>query len=126
MPLPERRPTGFLSRLCESDFALLKPSLELVEVTRDVPDERRGAAFVCVLVLMDDSGKEHVFEGRCAGTLLREPQGGGGFGYDPIFVPEGKTVSYAQISEEEKNEISHRGRAWAQVREFLRQRRAKG
>ena len=92
---------------------------KLAEVMRGVPDGNRGAAFVCVLVLIDERGDEHVFEGRCTGTLLREPQGGGGFGYDPLFVPTGKTVSYAEISEEEKNEISHRGRAWKQLSEFL-------
>jgi XTP/dITP diphosphohydrolase len=94
---------------------------KLIETTRHLPDGQRGAAFVCVLMLIDDKDGEHVFEGRCAGTLLREPAGEFGFGYDPIFVPDGKTVSYAQLSEDEKNEISHRGRAWAQLREFLKQ-----
>ena len=88
---------------------------KLVEEMRNVPDDKRGAAFVCVLVLIDDQGREHVVEGRCAGRLLHEPRGGYGFGYDPLFVPEGKTVTYAELTEDEKNAISHRGKAWRQL-----------
>jgi XTP/dITP diphosphohydrolase len=75
----------------------------------------RRAAYVCVLALIDADGSEHVFEGNCTGRLLRERRGGGGFGYDPIFVPDDtgpddeRTMS--ELSQAEKNEISHRGRA---------------
>jgi XTP/dITP diphosphohydrolase len=96
---------------------------KLVEVMKDVPGGQRGAAFVCVLFLIDEQGREHVFEGRCNGTLLREPKGGGGFGYDPIFVPEGRDVSYAELSEAEKNTLSHRGRAWDTLRRWLAEQR---
>ena len=85
---------------------------KLVEVMRDVPAEKRGAHFVCVLVLIDGAAREQVFEGRCDGTLATEPQGGQGFGYDPLFVPAGHKKSLAQMSEAEKNALSHRGRAW--------------
>ena len=87
----------------------------LVQVMRDVPAERRGAHFVCVLVLIDGKGRERVFEGRCDGRLLREPRGGGGFGYDPLFVPDGYEKSLAEIGEAEKNQLSHRGRAWKKL-----------
>ncbi len=96
---------------------------KLVEVMKDVPEGQRGAAFVCVLFLIDEQGREHVFEGRCNGTLLREPKGGGGFGYDPIFVPEGRNVSYAELGEAEKNALSHRGRAWDTLRRWLQGQR---
>ncbi len=85
---------------------------KLTEVMRGVPEGRRGAYFHCVLVLRGPGGEEHVFEGRCDGVLGREPAGGAGFGYDPLFVPTGYDRTYAQLSETEKNKISHRGRAW--------------
>jgi XTP/dITP diphosphohydrolase len=84
---------------------------KLVQTMRDVPADKRGAHFVCVLVLIDGAGQERVFEGRCDGHLLREPRGGAGFGYDPLFVPKGEQRSMAEMAEPEKNAISHRGRA---------------
>jgi XTP/dITP diphosphohydrolase len=75
----------------------------------------RSAAYVCALALIDETGREHVFEARCDGHLIDRPRGHGGFGYDPAFVPEdtgpgdGRTMS--ELSADEKNEISHRGRA---------------
>jgi len=84
---------------------------KLVQTMRDVPDDRRAAHFVCVLVLIAGAGREQVFEGRCDGSLLHEPRGGAGFGYDPLFVPAGKSLSTAQMSEPQKNALSHRGRA---------------
>ncbi len=88
---------------------------KLTEVMRGVPDGRRTARFVCVLVLLGEAGSEEVFEGRCEGVLAHEPAGGRGFGYDPLFIPEGFACTYAQLAEAEKNRISHRGRAWAQL-----------
>jgi XTP/dITP diphosphohydrolase len=81
----------------------------------DAAGGERRAAYVCVLALIDADGTERVFEATCAGRLLRERRGTGGFGYDPIFVPDDtgpddeRTMS--EISQAEKNEISHRGRA---------------
>lgn len=95
---------------------------KLTETMRGVPAERRGAQFVCVLVLLDPTGGEVCFEGRCTGRLGDEPLGGAGFGYDPLFVPDGFTRTYAQLTEAEKNQISHRGRAWAQLAEWWRGR----
>lgn len=85
----------------------------LTEVMRGVPEERRAAYFLCVLLLRGPGGQEQVFEGRCEGVLAREPAGGEGFGYDPLFIPAGHDRTYAQLSEAEKNQISHRARAWA-------------
>jgi XTP/dITP diphosphohydrolase len=92
---------------------------KLADVMRDVPEGQRAARFVCVLLLRGPGGVEQIFEGRCEGVLGREPRGGKGFGYDPLFVPEGFTCTYAEISESEKNAISHRGRAWAQLAAWL-------
>ncbi len=73
----------------------------------------RRAAYVCVIALVEEDGTEHVFEANCEGRLLRERRGSGGFGYDPIFVPDDtadeRTMS--ELSPAEKNAISHRGRA---------------
>ncbi|WP_293770383.1 RdgB/HAM1 family non-canonical purine NTP pyrophosphatase [uncultured Corynebacterium sp.] len=84
-----------------------------------VPDSRRGAAFVSVCALVTPDGQEHVVEGRWPGHLLRAPQGANGFGYDPLFQPEGEERSSAEMSPEEKNAVSHRGRALAQLTEVL-------
>jgi XTP/dITP diphosphohydrolase len=77
--------------------------------------EDRRVAYVCVIALVDLEGSESVFEGRCEGTLATEPRGSGGFGYDPAFVPDdtgpGDERTMAELSPEEKNAISHRGRA---------------
>jgi len=94
---------------------------KLVRVMRDVPGENhaRAAYFVCVLVLISPEGNEHVFEGRCNGRLAREPRGGGGFGYDPLFVPDGFEKTFSELGEAEKNVLSHRARAWKQAEAFL-------
>ena len=85
-----------------------------------VPDGRRGAWFLCVLILRGPGEREQIFEGRCEGVLAREPAGGAGFGYDPLFIPAGYDRTYAQLTETEKSQISHRGRAWAGLADSLR------
>ena len=77
----------------------------------DVPDERRGAAFFCAAALVVPGGAEAVVHGEWPGTITRAPLGGNGFGYDPIFVPEGGTRTSAQLSAQEKDASSHRARA---------------
>lgn len=76
----------------------------------DVPDERRGAAFVAAVALVWTDG-EIVETGRMPGRILRAEQGEGGFGYDPLFAAEGNTVSNAELTPEQKDAISHRGQA---------------
>ena len=77
----------------------------------DVPDEKRGAHFICVAALALSDGRTHVEEGKFEGWILREPIGDQGFGYDPIFRPDGYSISSAQMSAEEKDAISHRGKS---------------
>lgn len=79
----------------------------------------RGAQFRTVVALIID-GKEHTFEGIARGTIAMQKQGTEGFGYDPIFIPEGFDRSFAQMTQAEKNEISHRGQAVRKLVEFLR------
>lgn len=84
----------------------------LLEQLADIGPEHRGAQFVCAGALVTPDGREEVREGIVRGELLREPIGDGGFGYDPLFRPDGESRSYAQLEPEEKNAISHRSRAF--------------
>jgi XTP/dITP diphosphohydrolase len=83
----------------------------LLEQLADVPDERRGGAFVCAAALVTPGGEETVVRGEWPGTIVRAPRGANGFGYDPIFVPEGHDVTSAELPSAEKDRLSHRGRA---------------
>jgi XTP/dITP diphosphohydrolase len=85
----------------------------------DVSDEHRGAQFVCAAALAEPGGREEVREGRIAGTLLRARRGQGGFGYDPVFLPDGAERTTAELSAEEKNAVSHRRRAFEALAPLL-------
>lgn len=76
----------------------------------------RTANFTCAIALVDPEGKEHTVEGKCFGKIAETPSGAAGFGYDPLFIPDGYEKSFADLTAEEKNAISHRGRALAQVK----------
>ncbi|HEY7456793.1 MAG TPA: non-canonical purine NTP pyrophosphatase [Solirubrobacterales bacterium] len=97
----------------------------LAKLLREVAaaGEERGAYYVCALALVEADGAEHVFEARCDGYLIERPRGEGGFGYDPAFVPyatgAADTRTYSELSQAEKNEISHRGRAARLLAEHL-------
>lgn len=84
----------------------------LLEQLEDVPEERRGAAFVCAAAAATPDGRELLVEERMEGSIIRAPRGTGGFGYDPIFVPTGETRTTAEMTAAEKDAISHRGRAF--------------
>ncbi|MEU5644185.1 RdgB/HAM1 family non-canonical purine NTP pyrophosphatase [Streptomyces milbemycinicus] len=86
----------------------------------DVPDEHRAAHFECAAALALPDGTERVVTGRLPGTLRREPVGGGGFGYDPILQPDGETRTCAELTPEEKNAISHRGKAFRALAPLVR------
>ena len=95
---------------------------KLTEAMRNMPPERRGAHFICVLALVTPAHGELLFEGRCDGALAMAPAGGNGFGYDPLFVPTGCTQTYAELGDAEKCQLSHRARAWGRLAEWLRPR----
>lgn len=78
----------------------------------------RSARFRTVICLLLN-GQEHLFEGICTGKILQAPQGGEGFGYDPVFMPDGATKSFAEMSMEEKNSFSHRRKAMDKLVAFL-------
>ncbi len=102
-----------------------RSNLELVlDQLADVPDERRAARFTCAVALADPTGAVEVVHGEMRGHIVREPLGENGFGYDPIFLPEGATVTSAQLSPAAKDAISHRGRALQAVLPLLAARQA--
>lgn len=91
----------------------------LLAALRGVPEGRRTARFRCVIALVDPRGGEHVVEGVAEGRIAEAPRGGGGFGYDPVFYypPLGRT--FAELTDTEKAEVSHRGRAARALRQLL-------
>lgn len=113
------RPGIFSARYAGNhDFAK-----NIEKVLAEMKDEtNRRAYFVTVMCLEDESGT-HFFEGRVYGNLLHSPQGEKGFGYDPIFVPDGFTNSFAEMTPEEKNKISHRKNAIDKFLAFLEERK---
>ncbi len=96
-----------------------KKNMQLL-LTNMEGESRRSARFRCVIALIID-GKEACFEGRVEGSILTSPQGEKGFGYDPIFRPDGFSCSFAELTLDEKNRISHRGQAVRKLVDFLHQ-----
>lgn len=84
---------------------------KVLDELRDVPDVKRGAHFICVAALVMPDGREQLAEGRFEGKILRAPVGNSGFGYDPIFAPLGMSISSAEMSAQEKDSVSHRGKS---------------
>lgn len=93
--------------------------LHLLEEIKGVPDHNRQARFVCVICLAEPNGQALFFRGECEGIITREPQGEGGFGYDPIFYHEPSKKTFGQMSQEEKNKVSHRAEALKKLKEFF-------
>jgi XTP/dITP diphosphohydrolase len=91
---------------------------KLLEELSHLPDDERKARFRCVAAYVDER-KELVTEGACHGTIARACRGDGGFGYDPLFVPDGHTLTFAELSSEVKNSMSHRARAFRAMRSYL-------
>jgi len=94
---------------------------KLLRLLDGVPDDRRRARFRCVLALVPvgGEGEPKTFDGTCEGCIRRVPRGDAGFGYDPLFVPEGLDRTFAELGEAEKNRISHRSRALASLKSWL-------
>jgi len=93
----------------------------LLQEIKDTGSDNRKAHFSCCIALACPGEKTKVFEGRVDGTIAEQPKGKSGFGYDPIFVPEGYNQTFAELSEDIKNKISHRGRALQKLTDELKQ-----
>lgn len=105
-------PGVFSARWCGRHGADRENLDLLIGQLATVKDEHRAARFVCAAVYVKPDGPEIIANGTMRGALLREPRGEGGFGYDPIFVPDGYEVTTAELTPTEKNLISHRGQAF--------------
>lgn len=102
---------------CKDDRARFTYLLRRME---NVPEEDRGAKFVTVITMLTPEGKKIVARGECPGKILREPAGDNGFGYDPVFYVPEAGCTFAQLSAEQKNAISHRARALSVFAEIVR------
>ena len=97
---------------------------KLIREMESVPDGLRGGAFVCHLAAVMPGGDEFVFEGEVRGSILRERKGANGFGYDPVFLPTGRKRTTAEMSQNEKSAISHRGIATRKFIAWLKEGRS--
>ena len=88
---------------------------KLLDAMRGMEDRR--ARFTCVMALASPAGQCRVEQGRCTGRIAGEPRGDGGFGYDPVFIPDGHDITFAEMASDQKNRISHRGVALAAAKE---------
>jgi len=95
---------------------------KLLDELKNTPEERRSARFVCCMALVFPDGAVKTFFGYAKGSIGRQPQGNSGFGYDPVFFPEGQRITFAEMSGEEKDNLSHRGKALEKLTEFLHSR----
>ncbi|NIQ38874.1 MAG: XTP/dITP diphosphatase [Proteobacteria bacterium] len=92
---------------------------KLIEELKGLHQEARGASFRCVLALVEPSGQEIVIEEECRGLIVHQERGAGGFGYDPLFFFPPLNKTFAELTREEKNRVSHRGKALRKLREIL-------
>lgn len=92
---------------------------KLIDALRDIPSSRRTARYRCVALLATPAGDVTSAEATCEGSLITEPRGENGFGYDPIFVPAGEARTMAELPSDEKDRISHRGKAFRALRDLL-------
>ncbi len=109
---------GVHSARFASDHDFTKNMLKVLELMQGETNRRARFRTVVALIL---NGQEYLFEGVVEGTVTNEPRGDSGFGYDPIFVPDGFDKTFAQMTLEQKNKISHRAKAMAKLAQFLRQ-----
>lgn len=114
------RPGVFSARYAGKNATYQDNMNKLLEEMAKLKEKDRLAQFRTVVAFVEEIGDEHTFEGICRGTILKYPQGDKGFGYDPVFQPEGYELSFAQLDSDVKNRISHRGRAIARFCEWLR------
>ncbi len=92
----------------------------VAKLLRELDEENNRKARFRTVIAFVDGANEHLFEGSCEGTIIHVPKGEKGFGYDPVFVPNGYKKTFAELSSEEKNSISHRGRALKNFLELLK------
>lgn len=112
-------PGVFSSRYAGENATYDDNCVKLLNTMKDIPDENRSAYFKTVVCIYESENKYRFFEGICSGTITKKKHGEKGFGYDPIFIPDGFDKTYAEMSEKEKNSISHRGRAFVKAANYI-------
>lgn len=112
------RPGVFSARYAGKNATYSDNLNKLLEEMSGIPEKKRAAQFRTVVALVTDDGSQ-TFEGVCRGHILTEPRGDKGFGYDPVFLPDGYDKTFAELEAKEKNRISHRGRAIGELQTYL-------
>lgn len=118
----EGAPGVYSARFAGENCTFEDNNRKLLKELEGVPEEKRGAAFVSVITMLFPAGRKLVARGECRGTILTELHGTEGFGYDPLFLPEGENRSFAEMAPEEKNRISHRARALEKLEDMIREK----
>ena len=113
------RPGVYSARYANEKASYEQNVIKLLDELKGIPIEKRTARFRCVCAVALLEKKTELFEGVCEGRIIFGPKGKKGFGYDPVFVPDGYEKTFAELSSEEKNKISHRGKALRKVSKFL-------
>jgi len=118
------RPGVYSARYAGEGATDAQNNVKLLDELSDTADQQRTARFRCAIVVVDGTGRElATAEGACEGRIGRDPKGTHGFGYDPLFVPDGYAQTMAELGPETKNEISHRAQAAAKLAPLLRELR---
>lgn len=115
-------PGIYSARFAGEDCTDKKNNVKLLTLLEGVPYKERKAKFVSVITVVFPNGETVVARGECPGHILMEPLGQNGFGYDPLFVPDGYQRTFAEFTNDEKNKISHRARALKKLSEMLKER----
>lgn len=112
-------PGVYSARYAGEECSYEANNAKLLGALAGVTPEKRTARFKTVIALIDEKGAEYIIEGVCEGRILDEKKGSAGFGYDPLFLPEGYEQTFAELGEDIKNKISHRARAIYLMRDKL-------
>ncbi|WP_040683803.1 XTP/dITP diphosphatase [Thermobrachium celere] len=112
-------PGVYSARFAGEECNYKKNNEKLLELLKDMPDDKRGARFVCTMILITKEGEVIKSVGTVEGVISKEPRGTNGFGYDPLFIVPELDKTFAELSEEEKNKISHRARALENLKGLL-------
>ncbi|NLI70145.1 MAG: XTP/dITP diphosphatase [Firmicutes bacterium] len=107
------------ARFAGVDADDMQNNLLLLKEMKEVPQERRGARFTCVLAIVCPDGTVEIIEESCEGTIASAPRGKRGFGYDPLFIFEGGKLTFAEMGPQKKNMVSHRGKALRRLRPIV-------
>jgi XTP/dITP diphosphohydrolase len=112
-------PGVYSARYAGENCTYADNNTKLLAELASVPPEKRSARFICCAAFAHRSGRTHTETGAVEGRIILEPRGNKGFGYDPLFVPQGFDLTFAEMPAEQKHQISHRGRAFKRLREYL-------